>query len=78
MYPFQKETGMIKSDNERGPIFGFQDIIISNNFLKKESKCNFPDEYGGINDLENEFNGGNSEFIVKELEIYSVIKQGLK
>lgn len=56
----------------KGPTFGHGfDLEISDNCFRSKSYCKFPSNYGK-NEQENEFNGGESNFIVKEIEVYLV------
>ena len=43
----------------------------------KISKCNSPLSFGNVK-YKNEFNGGKTTFVAKEVEVYLVIKKILK
>ena len=72
-YPSIDTNPIIKCGMEKGPTFGKQmDIMIVDNCFTQKSKCNSPGSFGNNMQKKNEFNGGEDEFIVKELEVFHV------
>lgn len=57
---------------EDGPTFGFgHDLHVVDKCLSKPSSCNTPLSYVGM-ETRNEINGGERDFIVKEVEVFLV------
>ena len=69
-YSINKYLNAIFCSGNYGPTFGAHDIDIHNTYFNKTSKCNSPSSYNVLK--KNEFNGGKSDFMVKELEVYLV------
>ena len=56
----------------RGPTFGEgPDIYVVDNCFSNPSTCNSPYTFRSM-EINNEFNGGKSEFLVKDIEVYLV------
>ena len=71
-YPPIFMNPFINCGKDKGPTFGSgPDIGIASNCLSKESQCNSPTSFSGMK-KSNEFNGGKSKFIVKEMEVFYV------
>ena len=72
-YPSTDANPIIKCGMEKGPTFGKKmDIMVVDNCFQQRSKCNSPGSFGNNMQQQNEFNGGEDEFIVKELEVFHV------
>lgn len=70
-YP-SKGAGEIFCKGIQGPTFGNgHDFAVMDKCLVSESKCNSPVSFNGLRE-KNEFNGGNKEFLAKEVEVYLV------
>ena len=71
-YPSNSQFSKIGCLFEKGPIFGEgPDISIENYSLNTLSKCYSPHSFGNMKKM-NEFNGGDKEFIAKEIEVFKV------
>ena len=58
--------------SHRGPTFGEgPDIYVVDNCFSNPSTCNSPYTFRSM-EISNEFNGGKSEFLVKDIEVYLV------
>ena len=61
-----------------GPIYGFGEMFIPNNFFTNHSHCNEKEVYKYLNFLgnacieDNEPLSGEKEFFVEEIEVYKV------
>ena len=77
-YNITKPENALYCGKKLGPIYGFGEIFIPNNFFTNPSHCNEKEVYKYINFLgnacieDNEPLSGEKEFFVEEIEVYKV------
>ena len=77
-YNVIKPEKAIYCDTKLGPVFGFGEIFIPDNFFKIASHCNEKEAYKYLNFLgkdnkeNNEPLSDENEFFVEEIEVYQV------
>ena len=69
-----KDKYALICDNDSIINFGENDLVISNNFLSEDSYSNFPFNFEGQKSEKNLFVDENSNFKVKEIEIFHISK----
>ena len=69
-----KDKYALICDNDSIINFGENDLVISNNFLSEDSYSNFPFNFEGQKNEKNLFVDENSNFKVKEIEIFHISK----
>jgi hypothetical protein len=71
-YPIKNSTKAIICKKIVGPTFGLgPDFSVFNNSFTTPSTCNSPISFTNMK-INNEFNGGENEFLIKELEVFLV------
>ena len=69
-----KDKYALICDNDSIINFGENDLVISNNFLSEDSYSNFPFNFEGQKNEKNLFVDENSNFKVKEIELFHISK----
>ena len=69
-----KDKYALICDNDSIINFGENDLVISNNFLLEDSYSNFPSNFEGKENEKNLFVDENSNFKVKEIELFHISK----